>query len=469
MCNLLYCSTHLQVVAACSFQKSKQTLFHCWHAQVDTGIFMWTTRFPTPVGVLMTVLPRYQEARVVRSRCATCAHPVRSGRSTCASCAQPVRNLGAACAASAQPMRDQVATDSPRKTSWWTLDWPVGSSNHTPSFRANITPMLVRCTTLILLVHIPFACTPVHTDTHGSLYYSSGPPGSRVTSSSVSTVHTQWFWDTIRVTAPLGAVCSHMSHTPSSDVSILRSPGDLHVVEHIPDPIRSDATKRQTDSGDADTSTAAPGTAATAPVGVPKSATPIHHVPDRHSQVDWADHEVFHFDPEIHRISAASSAPSHPVGVQYGPARQSRRACAKMLVRAGHRCPTCFCLTSLCRCQRERVTCCLPSLRCSCFGHSPRACALLSLSVSQAGGPSLHFRLASQFLCNPRRCVQPWHGSAQHELSASLPMAGLASLLLATTTTSIPSQTRALVSGLRTYAACCPLALQLVCPLQFFG
>ncbi|CAE7754304.1 unnamed protein product, partial [Symbiodinium necroappetens] len=301
----------------------------------------------------MTVLPRYQEARVVRSRCATCAHPVRSGRSTCASCAQPVRNLGAACAASAQPMRDlhaQVATDSPRKTSWWTLDWPVGSSNHTPSFRANITPMLVRCTTLILLVHIPFACTPVHTDTHGSLYYSSGPPGSRVTSSSVSTVHTQRFWDTIRVTAPLGAVCSHMSHTPSSDVSILRSPGDdsedfapspaqavpapgtsavgtpvggllsrvlrrgnyapeiLHVVEHIPDPVRSDATKGQADSGDADTSTAAPGTAATAPVGVPKSATPIHHVPDRHSQVDWADHEVFHFDPEIHRISGVPGA-----------------------------------------------------------------------------------------------------------------------------------------------------------------
>ena len=148
--------------------------------------------------------------------------------------------------------------------------------------------------------------------------------------------------------------------------------------------------------------TATPGTAATASVGAPKAATPTSQVPDRPSQVDWADHEVFHFDPEIHRISAASSASSHPVGVQYGPARRSRRACAKMLVRAGHRCPTCFCLTSLCRCQRERVTFCLPSMRGNCIGHSHRAHALMSLPVSQAGEPSFYFRLAPPFFGNPR-------------------------------------------------------------------
>ena len=117
--------------------------------------------------------------------------------------------------------------------------------------------------------------------------------------------------------------------------------------------------------------------------------------------MEWVDHEVFHYDPEIHRLSEASSAPSHPVGMQPGPARQSRRACAKMLVRAGHRCPTCFCLTSLCRCQREKVTRCLPSLKYSRSSHALQECPLLSSSVSQAGGPPLCFRLASHLLCGP--------------------------------------------------------------------
>ena len=170
----------------------------CWHAQVATGIFGWTTRSPTSVGVLLTVLPRYQEAHEVRNRCATCALPVRSGRSTCAPC--------------------QVATDSSRTSSWWTLDWPVGSSNHTPSFREDIAPLLVRCTTLILLVHIPLACTPAHTDSQGSLC---------VTSSSVFTVPSQWFWGYYPGDGPaVGAVCFHMSRTPNSDVSGLWSPGD---------------------------------------------------------------------------------------------------------------------------------------------------------------------------------------------------------------------------------------------------
>ena len=114
-----------------------------------------------------------------------------------------------------------------------------------------------------------------------------------------------------------------------------------------------------------------------------------------------------------------------------------------MLVRAGHRCPTCFCLTSLCRCQRERVTFCLPSMRGNCIGHSHRVYALLSLPVSQAGdllSTSGWHPLLSVTLGVSRATLD---GPVQHELSTSLPMAGPASLLFATTTTTIPSKTRA--------------------------
>ena len=233
-------------------------LLPCWRAQVAAGALVWQTRFPTPAEVPMLALPRYQAAREVRNGCATCAHLVRSDCGTCASCAQPVRNRGAACAAVPLPTRDlrtQVPTASSRKTSGWTLDWPVGSSNHTLSFSTNtrlLTPM-ARCITP--LAH-PTAMSP---QAQCALCIRS-------------------CWGVTRETAPLGAVCSHMLHTPNSEASLLWSPGDdsedfapspvpavpaqgtsavgtpvggllsrvlrrghyapeiLHVVEHIPDP-----------------------------------------------------------------------------------------------------------------------------------------------------------------------------------------------------------------------------------------
>ena len=70
--------------------------------------------------------------------------------------------------------------------------------------------------------------------------------------------------------------------------------------------------------------------------------------------------------------------------MQYGPARQSSRACAKMLVRAGHRCSVCYCLISLCSCHHGKLN----SISCSGHGshaaHSHPEPAHASSCVSQA-------------------------------------------------------------------------------------
>ena len=69
-----------------------------------------------------------------------------------------------------------------------------------------------------------------------------------------------------------------------------------------------------------------------------------------------------------------------------------------MLVRAGHRCPTCFCLTSLCRCQRERVTLCLcsvPDGHTALFHHRH---AHVSFFDFQAVDIFFRFRLVSLFI-----------------------------------------------------------------------
>ena len=126
---------------------------------------------------------------------------------------------------------------------------------------------------------------------------------------------------TYRQTAPLGAVSSHMSRTPNSEVSLLWSPGDdsedfppspasapatpaasavsareppatgtpvgsllgrvlrrehyspeiLRVVEPVLDPVRSDTTTNRNDSGDTAVTATTPRTATTAPIGVPKA------------------------------------------------------------------------------------------------------------------------------------------------------------------------------------------------------
>ena len=128
------------------------------------------------------------------------------------------------------------------------------------------------------------------------------------------------------------------------------APEILRVVEPVLNPVRSDTTAGRNDFVAADVMTTKPGVAATALIEAPTDATPAPHASDRPPQVNWADNEAFHFNPEAHCLSTVPSASPHPEGMQYGPARRSSRACAKMLVRAGHRCPACFCLTSLCRC-----------------------------------------------------------------------------------------------------------------------
>ena len=139
--------------------------------------------------------------------------------------------------------------------------------------------------------------------------------------------------------------------------------------------------------------TTTPRAAATALIKEPMDTTPVApHASDGPSQVNWADNEVFHFNPEAHCLSTVPSASPHPEGMQYGPARRSSRACAKMLVRAGHRCPTCFCLTSLCSCRRERITFCPGSGPSGHTASSHQGHAHISLCVSQGAELSLHFR-----------------------------------------------------------------------------
>ena len=172
------------------------------------------------------------------------------------------------------------------------------------------------------------------------------------------------------------------------------APEILRVLEQGLDSDRSAATTTHNDSDAADVSTTLPRVAATALVEEPTDAIPAPHAPDKTSQVNWADNEAFHFNPEAHCLSTVPSASPHPEGMQYGPARRSSRACAKMLVRAGHRCPTCFCLTSLCRCRRERVISCLCSGPGGHAARSHQGPAHISLCASQVVAFFSHFRSA---------------------------------------------------------------------------
>ena len=144
----------------------------------------------------------------------------------------------------------------------------------------------------------------------------------------------------------------------------------------------------------------------TALIEAPTNTAPAPQAPDKPPQMNWADNEAFQFNPEAHCLSIGPSASPHPEGMQYGPARRSSRACAKMLVRAGHRCPACFCLTSLCRCHRERLTFCLcpgPG------GHtalSRQGHAHASLCVSQAAELFFNFRLVPLILSSPQMFVR---------------------------------------------------------------
>ena len=158
-----------------------------------------------------------------------------------------------------------------------------------------------------------------------------------------------------------------------------------------------------------------PRVAATALVEEPTDAIPAPHAPGKTSQVNWADNEAFHFNPEAHCLSTVPSASPHPEGMQYGPARRSSRACAKMLVRAGHRCPTCFCLTSLCRCRRERVISCLCAGPGGSAARSHQGPAHISLCASQVVAFFSHFwsapllvSCAKMFVKNPDPTPSGW-------------------------------------------------------------
>ena len=75
-----------------------------------------------------------------------------------------------------------------------------------------------------------------------------------------------------------------------------------------------------------------------------------------------------------------------PLDVPVGPVRRC--------LSAGHRCPTCFCLTSLCRCRRERVISCLCSGPGGHTARSHQGPAHISLCASQVVAFFFHFRLA---------------------------------------------------------------------------
>ena len=184
------------------------------------------------------------------------------------------------------------------------------------------------------------------------------------------------------------------------------APEILRVVEPALDPVRSDTTADRNDFDAADVMTTKPGVAATALIEAPTDTTPAPQAPDRPPQMNWAENEAFQFHPEAHCLSTVPSASPHPEGMQYGPARRSSRACAKMLVRAGHRCPACFCLTSLCRCHRERLTICLCPRPGGYTARSRQGHAHASLCVSQAAELFFNFRLEPLIISSTQMSVR---------------------------------------------------------------
>ena len=133
------------------------------------------------------------------------------------------------------------------------------------------------------------------------------------------------------------------------------------VVKPILDPVQSSTPTPRHASAATPARPIIPGASATALIEAPPDTVSAPSATGRSPRVNWADNEVFQFNPEAHCLDAVPSASPHPEGMQYGPARRSSRACAKMLVRAGHRCPVCFCLKSFCSCSSERFLFCFCS------------------------------------------------------------------------------------------------------------
>ena len=227
---------------------------------------------------------------------------------------------------------------------------------------------------------------------------------------------TQPSQDTSAKGTPIGGLMSRALRRENYAPEILR------VVEPVLNQDKSDVTTNHDDPPTTEVRPARPGEANTALTEAPSSTATALPAPDRLPRVNWAENEVFHFNPEAHCLSRVPSASPHPEGMQYGPARQSSRACAKMLVRAGHRCSVCYCLISLCSCHHGKLN----SISCSGHGshaaHSHPEPAHASSCVSQAADLLFSIRLEPLSIsytqlpvCRPHPLPHGWQHPHPHQ------------------------------------------------------
>ena len=200
------------------------------------------------------------------------------------------------------------------------------------------------------------------------------------------------------------------------------APEILRVVEPVLNQDKSDVTANHDDSSTTEVQPTRPGGVKTALTEVPSSSMTALPAPDRLPRVNWAENEVFHFNPEAHRLFTVPSASLRSEGTQYGPARHSSRACAKMLVRAGHRCSVCYCLISLCSCHHEKFS----PLSCTGYGGRtppsyPELAHALSC-VSQAADLLFHITpeplsisCAPLSVCSPHPLPHGWQHPHPHQ------------------------------------------------------
>ena len=200
------------------------------------------------------------------------------------------------------------------------------------------------------------------------------------------------------------------------------APAILRVLEPVLNQDKSDVTANHDDSSTTEVQPTRPGGVKTALTEVPSSSMTALPAPDRLPRVNWAENEVFHFNPEAHRLFTVPSASLRSEGTQYGPARHSSRACAKMLVRAGHRCSVCYCLISLCSCHHEKFS----PLSCTGYGGRtppsyPELAHALSC-VSQAADLLFHITpeplsisCAPLSVCSPHPLPHGWQHPHPHQ------------------------------------------------------
>ena len=92
------------------------------------------------------------------------------------------------------------------------------------------------------------------------------------------------------------------------------APEILRVVEPVLNQDKSDVTANHDDSSTTEVKPTRPGEANTALTEVPSSSVTAIPAPDRLPRVNWAETEVFHFNPEAHCLSMVPSMSPHPEG-----------------------------------------------------------------------------------------------------------------------------------------------------------